>query len=126
MSLLCRADIKLDRTSCVERLTRLHISSPARFSSPDPDLVSDKEEEFARQEGPGLATTTPFVKVALRCLEEAWPQAIPFDALVAQREPASLRWLPAPFRMLPPSPRPEEKGTGLLIQESCPPFLRPL
>jgi len=80
-TLLCHADVALERHIRPQRLTGLHVASALRPASPDLDVRSNREERFQSPRGPGPTTTDPLLKAALVHLAEHWPQAVPFAAL---------------------------------------------
>ncbi|MGE3809527.1 MAG: methyltransferase regulatory domain-containing protein [Gemmataceae bacterium] len=65
----------------LDRLSALHVSSPARPVEGDSNVGSDVSERF---EVPGVTAidcSEPIVKAALRHLAEVWPRTVPFDDL---------------------------------------------
>jgi methyltransferase-like protein/2-polyprenyl-3-methyl-5-hydroxy-6-metoxy-1,4-benzoquinol methylase len=80
-TLLCHADVALERKVGPERLTDLYVASALRPESPDLDVRSNREDRFRSPRGHGPTTTDPLLKAALVHLAEHWPQAVPFTAL---------------------------------------------
>jgi methyltransferase-like protein/SAM-dependent methyltransferase len=80
-TLLCHADVVLERHVGPERLTGLHVASALRPASPDLDVRPDRAERFHGPRGHGLTTTDPLLKAALVHLAEHWPQGVPFADL---------------------------------------------
>lgn len=81
-SLLCHAEVALDRPPGPERLSAVAIASSLQPVSPPVDLHSKRAEEFRDSSGT-LSADSPIVKSALLCLHEAWPRALPFASLCA-------------------------------------------
>ncbi|MBI1747687.1 MAG: methyltransferase regulatory domain-containing protein [Acidobacteria bacterium] len=82
-TLLCRAEVPLDRGLKPEILTRFYLASPARPMSAKPDLIGSTVEEFRGVRGAAVATDFPLAKAALVRLGEIWPQLIPFSELLS-------------------------------------------
>jgi SAM-dependent methyltransferase len=81
-TLLCHQEISLDHDVQAHRMTGFSFSSPCKASSVDPDLCSEREEEFQGEQGSRLRTTNPLAKAALAYLGSRWPLAVPFDAII--------------------------------------------
>jgi methyltransferase-like protein/SAM-dependent methyltransferase len=81
-SLLCHADVSLNRRPGPECLSAFVIASPIQPVSPPVDLRSTLVAEFRGPSG-SLGTGHPLEKSALLCLGEAWPRALPFASLCA-------------------------------------------
>ena len=81
-TLLCHADIALNRDLKPETLYGFHISSNVQSVSDEVDLHSDAVERFRGRNGAILTVSNPMGKAAMLCLSESWPAAIPFNALV--------------------------------------------
>ena len=83
-SLLCRADVALDRTLVPERVWPLHASSPIEPSkllgAPDDPRA---REEFIAAGSMRLVVDQPAVKAAFRRLGQIWPATASFDELLA-------------------------------------------
>jgi methyltransferase-like protein len=82
-SLLCHQTVELKRGLSPERLASFYVASRARPESSEPDLYSAAVEKFKTADGVSLATDHPVTKVALMYLAEVWPQAVPFNRLLA-------------------------------------------
>lgn len=80
-TLICRADVRLQRKVGAAVLRPLYVASALRPVSPQPDLRSEKAETFRRPDGRTASTTDPVLKAALVHLAEQWPQAVPFAEL---------------------------------------------
>src|SRR5262249_14308007 len=83
-TLICRSHLTPNYALRGEQLAAFHIASPLRPVQADADLHAEGPVEFVTPSGQGLTTSTPLVKAALACLGEAWPAALPFDALLAR------------------------------------------
>ena len=59
------------------------ITALARPQSAQPDVASDKPEQFVLDDGTTATTQTPVFKAALVELFQRWPAAVPFDDLFA-------------------------------------------
>lgn len=82
-TLLCHTDQKPDYRVTAERLTSLHVASPAQPLSPTPDLVSGATEHFRCVGDMSIRAWEPIVKAALVVLGECWPRSLPFNKLRA-------------------------------------------
>ena len=80
-TLLCHADVVLDRDLKPETLSSFHISSNVQPVSEPFDLHSNAVERFQGRNGAILTVSNPMGKAAMLCLSESWPAAIPFKAL---------------------------------------------
>jgi methyltransferase-like protein/SAM-dependent methyltransferase len=65
-----------------EQLKTFWIASPARPTTPDSDVRTDKQVEFQSPAGISLKSTDPVAKAAMVYLAEVWPQAMSFDDLL--------------------------------------------
>jgi methyltransferase-like protein/trans-aconitate methyltransferase len=83
-TLLCHTGVRLDRELLPERITGFHFASTARPVSATPDVASTSKEEFRTTRGASLSTNHPLAKAVLVCLDEAWPQELSFEALLAR------------------------------------------
>jgi len=83
-TLLCRADVPLDRSEGVlERVPQLRAASSAK---PEPaEVTSDllSAEEFRGPRRETVKTSHPLAKAALLHLGELWPQSVSFEELLA-------------------------------------------
>ena len=84
-TLLCHAELQLDRSLKPENMGVFSVASSARPVSENPDIQSPTAvAEFRSIKGQALATNHPLVKAAMLCLGEVWPRALHFDELLAQ------------------------------------------
>jgi methyltransferase-like protein/SAM-dependent methyltransferase len=84
-SLVCHAGQRLNRSVTGARLRPLFVRANLRPVSAEPDLAGPMLENFqSRDEQVTLAISQPVTKTALALLAEAWPRAIPFEALLAE------------------------------------------
>jgi methyltransferase-like protein len=83
-TLLCRADAAPDPAPRPERVRELWAMSSARPAAGKIDLRSPTAEQFRIASGAVMDTSHPLAKAALCLLGEAWPEALRFDALLAQ------------------------------------------
>jgi methyltransferase-like protein/SAM-dependent methyltransferase len=82
-TLLCRAELQLDRSLKPENMGVFYAASSARPVSTNPDIQSPTTvEEFRSIKGQALATNHPLVKAAILCLGDAWPRAFHFHELL--------------------------------------------
>jgi hypothetical protein len=82
-SLLCHAEVAIDRAIDPARVRSLCISSAARPEAPGAEDAG-AGEVFRTAEGWSMATDHPLAKAALHCLIEAWPASLPFADLAAR------------------------------------------
>src|SRR5262249_45391654 len=83
-SLLCRKDVRISHQLSPEQLTPFHVASRARPVSPEPDVRSDKVEQFKVAGSATLSTPDPLAKACMVYLAEVWPRAVPFETLRAE------------------------------------------
>ncbi len=83
-SLLCQQEVSLTARVDPARLTRFYAASPAQPESSEPDLKTISVEKFRAADGAVLTTDHPVTKAAMRHLMTVWPQAVPFDELLAR------------------------------------------
>lgn len=81
-TLLCRRDMKLNRTPMIEDLKNLYIASPALAKSPEPDVKSKSAEDFVAPTGSMVSTDHPVAKAALYYLSTIWPLSASFGELL--------------------------------------------
>lgn len=81
-SLLCRAEVPIDRTPSPTVLRPLWLTALARPQTPEPEVASPQPERFVRDDGCGATTNVPLLKAALLELFRRWPAAIPFPELL--------------------------------------------
>jgi methyltransferase-like protein/SAM-dependent methyltransferase len=79
-SLLCHDHIQLQRPPRVEDIHGLYLIGLVRPMGQAKEAAAAVSEEF-RGPDSGLWTDYPTLRAALRCLAEAWPAALAFDAL---------------------------------------------
>jgi methyltransferase-like protein/ubiquinone/menaquinone biosynthesis C-methylase UbiE len=82
-TLLCRQDIRLDRSLRPERVGAFAFASPARPTSPV-DVRSPAVATFAGTKQASFSTAYPLAKAALFELGELWPQTLRFEQLLAR------------------------------------------
>lgn len=82
-TLLCRKEVGLKRNLGPADMQGLFLASSAKPVSADPDILSNKPEQFRNQAGHTLATANPLVKAVFTHLSEIWPQAASFHDLLA-------------------------------------------
>ncbi|HKD36343.1 MAG TPA: class I SAM-dependent methyltransferase, partial [Pirellulales bacterium] len=85
-TLVCHDSISLSRDLNAAPVEKLVVASQARPRSPSPDLTTSRPEEFAARKGAMAATVrcdSPVGKAALVALADAFPRAMPLDAVVA-------------------------------------------
>jgi methyltransferase-like protein/ubiquinone/menaquinone biosynthesis C-methylase UbiE len=80
-TLLCRAEVKLNRRVEPRRVADFYVTSLANPTSEQPDLSAGAVEEFKGPRGGRLKTDFPLVKAALIELREAKPLPIKFGEL---------------------------------------------
>ena len=73
-TLLCHADLTLDRSFSPRRVETLHASSTAEPASSQPDLAPGVPEEFRITNGAEVTTTSASAKAALLHLSNIWPR----------------------------------------------------
>ena len=82
-SLLCHADITLDREHIVlDQWRTLYIASAAKPVNEALNLRSSEMEKFQGTLGTSLTTGQPLNKAALLYLAEVWPRAVSFETLL--------------------------------------------
>ena len=81
-TLLCHADVRLQRPANAKRVSTLYASSAAQPVSKNPDLRPNVVENFAMPGGPGtISTASTVAKAAMLELAAAWPRRLHFDEL---------------------------------------------
>lgn len=83
-TLLCHADIALERTLQPELMQVFSVASAARAVSAAPDICSTAVEQFRGAKGAAMSTGHPLAKAAVMELSEAWPRALAFHELLAR------------------------------------------
>jgi|SRR5579863_6670587 len=81
-TLLCHKDIQVERIANTQRVMSLSAATDAKPSSPEPDVRSDKAEEFRYPKGGAMSTNHPLAKAAILHLGRIWPEAVPFRELL--------------------------------------------
>jgi SAM-dependent methyltransferase/methyltransferase-like protein len=96
-TLLCHADVKLDRTFDVNRIKRFHLAAALTPVKDDLDPADAGIAEFKTEKGATLTTDHCLSKAAMLCLAQTWPGAVTFPALLdhAQARLASAGLAPA-------------------------------
>jgi methyltransferase-like protein/2-polyprenyl-3-methyl-5-hydroxy-6-metoxy-1,4-benzoquinol methylase len=108
-TMLCHRDVPLRRPPSPDTLAALHVTGVVRPVAAHPDVDSAAVEQFSTPDGARLSTNNPLVKAALVTLAEAWPGALPFEAL----------WAGACSRLGPAAPGPSRPDGGRrLLAES--------
>ncbi len=82
-TLLCRANVPLNRGLDGEPIRRLWLASRAEPVNGPPNIESDEPIAFKTPSGYTLTTSMSSMKAALVCLRAAWPRALAFDELIA-------------------------------------------
>jgi methyltransferase-like protein/2-polyprenyl-3-methyl-5-hydroxy-6-metoxy-1,4-benzoquinol methylase len=82
-TLLCHPEQTLTRKISSERLQGCYVASRAVPVADQPDLHSRAVEKFRAVDGAMLSIDHPASKAAMLHLAEQWPQAVPFDSLLA-------------------------------------------
>ena len=82
-TLLCHEAVALNRTLRPDRVESLYVASRAQPAVPDPDVSSVSVVQYRGTDGATLSIDHPVSKAAILCLAEAWPQAMPFAALMS-------------------------------------------
>lgn len=81
-TLLCHADVELNRELGPPQLKGLYVGSPLKPTSPSAvNLTAHEGTEFRAPHGPKATVSQPLVKAAVLRLGEMWPQMIPFESL---------------------------------------------
>ena len=80
-SLLCHADIKLDRTLRVSSIEKLFVGSNLRADPSTGAVGTTTTATFRASNGRSVSTPHPGVQVALDHLSRSWPAAVAFEAL---------------------------------------------
>ncbi|PWT88924.1 MAG: hypothetical protein C5B55_12265 [Blastocatellia bacterium] len=81
-SLLCHREVALARHPITDRVKNLFIRSRAESVSAQPDVRSDKPEEFRSTKGAAAVTDNPLAKAALVFLNKIYPQTVSFQDLM--------------------------------------------
>lgn len=81
-TLLCHAEVGLDRVPRAGRVRGLYAASQARAVSAEPDVKSSAVEGFEGAHGAVVRTDHPLAKASIVHLGENWPRALHFDELL--------------------------------------------
>jgi methyltransferase-like protein len=84
-SLLCRKDIRLDRSLSLDRFLALAAASRVQPAGPQ----ADGAQKFELSQGRSLTTNHPLVKDVLCFLASRWPGSVPVAALPLGDRPAA-------------------------------------
>ncbi|MGE0826406.1 MAG: methyltransferase regulatory domain-containing protein [Candidatus Binatia bacterium] len=87
-TLLCHSDRELEYSLTPDKIFSFSVASPLRCESPSVNLQPGQVVTFVGPKNSSLATDNPVIKAALLALGEAWPQAIPFNELLAKARSA--------------------------------------
>jgi methyltransferase-like protein/cyclopropane fatty-acyl-phospholipid synthase-like methyltransferase len=82
-SLLCHADVAVDREPSPAKLRRLFFASATKPVTDSPQVRGDGSEGFRTERGAMFSSSHPLAKAALVTLASAWPRALSFDDLAA-------------------------------------------
>jgi methyltransferase-like protein/SAM-dependent methyltransferase len=86
-TLLCHADLRPNHALKPDAVMGFYIASGAKAVSENPDVASDKPEEFKGEGALTLTTRDPLMKAAMLHLIGRWPESVRFaDLLAAARE----------------------------------------
>ena len=80
-TLLCHADVTLDRVNLADKASRLYASALIQTETEQVDVAAGRPETFRGTNGSLLTTEHPLSKAALVYLNQVWPQVIDFDSL---------------------------------------------
>ena len=81
-TLLCHADVAVQRTSGPEWLGGLHVACEAKPAATPVDLAPGVAARFQLPGGLGMSITSPLAKAAMLELSERWPANVRFEELV--------------------------------------------
>jgi methyltransferase-like protein/cyclopropane fatty-acyl-phospholipid synthase-like methyltransferase len=112
-TLLCHADVPLNRNPTSDLVTRFQISSYTVPVSATPDVATLAVEQFRAADGQTVSTNNPLVKTALLCLAEIAPRAVPFEGLW---EMVNARLEKEPETMLAPEQRDQRSLAEAMLQ----------
>jgi SAM-dependent methyltransferase len=85
-TLLCHADVTLDRARAAERVEQLSVASPVAPTTDQPSLRPGVVEEFRGPRGSVIQIDLPLAKAALLEIGAAWPRRLPFRELRARAD----------------------------------------
>ena len=81
-TILCRKEVRLDRSLTPERMQGLYVATSSRPEVPQPSLVSREPPKFRRPKST-MTTNEPLVKAAMMHLGDVWPLPMHFTELLA-------------------------------------------
>ncbi|MCI0464302.1 MAG: class I SAM-dependent methyltransferase [Gemmataceae bacterium] len=81
--LVCHDGVRLQPEPSPDAARQLYAASAVKAQGAEPDVRSDAEADFKTPDGSVLGTRDPILKAVLVSLEQAWPMAMPFEALCA-------------------------------------------
>jgi methyltransferase-like protein/cyclopropane fatty-acyl-phospholipid synthase-like methyltransferase len=82
-SLLCHANMAIDRAPTPAKLRRLFFASATKPVTDSPNVRGGGSEGFRTERGATFSSSHPLAKAALVSLAAAWPRAVSFDELAA-------------------------------------------
>lgn len=80
-TLLCPAELRLDRRLDASQVFKMWASSDAQPVSPHPDVDSTAAEDFQLPNGGKITSNNPMLKAALLHLSRSWPKAVAISEL---------------------------------------------
>jgi len=80
-TLICRSEIKLERTASLDVIKEMLFSSSAKAASPDANLLDDSPVQFLGESDLKGEACAPIAKLALASLGLKWPKRLSFAAL---------------------------------------------
>ena len=83
-TLLCRAEVPLERTWGPERVKHYWVASALQPVSEAPEICSMNVEKFRLPHGTTVTSANPLVKAAFFMLSQEWPCAVSFDQLLSE------------------------------------------
>ncbi len=83
-TLLCHADVVLERTWGVDLLERFYIASPLKPVSEAPSIDSAINEKFRGPTGTVVSSANPLNKAAMLYLAQIWPNAVTYEQLLRE------------------------------------------
>ncbi len=81
-TLVCRAEVNLDRSLPPFLVRRFELASPLTPPTPEPSLDDSVRVEFSSPQAGSITTNYPLGKAALLELSVLWPASVPFEALL--------------------------------------------
>lgn len=80
-TLLCHAEVELERALKPERVVNFHFTSRAKPLNDDPDVAGKSIEKFKSLDGATLAIDHPLSKAAMVVLGKTWPRLLAYEDL---------------------------------------------